>query len=79
MAAGAGKVALVNNQTLIAAGTVCPTGATIVDFVGYGTGTNCFGRHRTDADHQHDELGDSGVGRPQATRTATTPTLPRCQ
>jgi uncharacterized repeat protein (TIGR01451 family) len=42
MAAGAGKVALVNNQTTITSGTVCPSGATIVDFVGYGTGTNCF-------------------------------------
>ena len=42
MAAGAGKVALVNNQTLIASGTSCPSGASIIDFVGYGTGTNCF-------------------------------------
>ena len=42
MAAGAGKVALVNNQTLIVSGTLCPTGASIVDFVGYGSGTNCF-------------------------------------
>ena len=42
MAAGAGKVALVNNQTLIAGGTSCPTGATIVDFVGYGSTANCF-------------------------------------
>jgi len=41
MSATAGKVALVNNNTLIAAGTVCPSGATIVDFVGYGPGTNC--------------------------------------
>lgn len=38
MAAGAGKVALVANQTPLA-GT-CPTG--VVDFVGYGTGTNCY-------------------------------------
>ena len=42
MALGAGKVALVNNQTLIVSGTACPTGATIVDFVGFGSGTNCF-------------------------------------
>jgi uncharacterized protein len=42
MSATAGKVALVNNQTTIASGTSCPSGATIVDFVGYGTGTNCF-------------------------------------
>ncbi|HJP87410.1 MAG TPA: ExeM/NucH family extracellular endonuclease [Candidatus Limnocylindrales bacterium] len=41
MAAGAGKVALVTNQTTITAGTVCPTTST-QDFVGYGTGTNCF-------------------------------------
>ncbi len=40
MAAGAGKVALVNNTTVLS-GT-CPTGASIVDFAGYGTGTNCF-------------------------------------
>src|SRR4051794_8484397 len=41
MAAGAGKVALVQSQTTITAGTACPTAAS-VDFVGYGTGTNCF-------------------------------------
>ncbi len=41
MSGTAGKVALVNNQTLIVAGTSCPS-ANIVDFVGYGTGTNCF-------------------------------------
>lgn len=52
MAAGAGKVALVANQTALAGsvagtpplgGTPCPTAAataTIVDFVGYGTGTS---------------------------------------
>jgi hypothetical protein len=40
MAAGAGKVALVNgNGALAAAG--CPSGLTIVDFVGYGTTANC--------------------------------------
>jgi uncharacterized repeat protein (TIGR01451 family) len=42
MALGAGKVALVNNQTLITSGTSCPSGPTIVDFVGFGTTTNCF-------------------------------------
>jgi uncharacterized protein len=41
MAAGAGKVALLSNATLLAAGTTCPT-AGVVDFVGYGTGTTCF-------------------------------------
>jgi hypothetical protein len=39
MAAGAGKVALVNGTTALT-GT-CPT-TNVVDFVGYGTGTNCF-------------------------------------
>ena len=42
MSATAAKVALVNNQTTITSGTSCPSGATIVDFVGYGTATNCF-------------------------------------
>jgi len=37
MAAGAGKVALIGDQTLITAGTVCPSGATLLDFVPYGT------------------------------------------
>ena len=41
MAAGAGKVALLSNATLITAGTTCPTTGA-VDVVGYGTGTNCF-------------------------------------
>lgn len=42
MAAGAGKVALVNNQTTITAGISCPTGASIIDFVGFGSTANCF-------------------------------------
>src|SRR5438034_3289085 len=41
MSATAGKVALVNNQTMIGA-IACPTGATIIDFVGYGPTANCF-------------------------------------
>jgi predicted extracellular nuclease len=41
MAAGAGKVALVSNQTTIPSGTGCPTTG-VIDFVGYGTSTNCF-------------------------------------
>jgi predicted extracellular nuclease len=41
MSATAGKVALVSNNTLIPSGTSCPS-ASIVDFVGFGTGTNCF-------------------------------------
>lgn len=42
MAATAGKVVLTNNNTLIASGTSCPSGATVVDLVGYGTAANCF-------------------------------------
>ncbi len=42
MAAGAGKIVLTNTQTNIANGTICPSGATVVDIAGYGTGTNCF-------------------------------------
>lgn len=40
MAGGAGKVALVNVTTALTGS--CPTGAQIIDFVGYGSGTNCF-------------------------------------
>ncbi|MEK6643079.1 MAG: thrombospondin type 3 repeat-containing protein [Planctomycetota bacterium] len=40
MSTGTGKVALVNNTTLLS-GT-CPTGAQIIDFVGYGATANCF-------------------------------------
>ncbi|MFL5935404.1 MAG: ExeM/NucH family extracellular endonuclease [Gaiellaceae bacterium] len=40
MAAGAGKVVLLDTNTLTTAGTSCP--ASRVDLVGYGTGTNCF-------------------------------------
>jgi beta-lactamase superfamily II metal-dependent hydrolase len=39
MAAGAGKVALVN-QTSALSGS-CPLGITVIDFVGYGTTANC--------------------------------------
>lgn len=42
MAATAGKVVLTNTNTLIASGTSCPTGATVVDVIGYGTTANCF-------------------------------------
>lgn len=41
MAAGAGKVALMSNQTTITSGTSCPSSA-VLDLVGYGSGTNCF-------------------------------------
>ncbi|MBK8259506.1 MAG: lamin tail domain-containing protein [Polyangiaceae bacterium] len=41
MSATAGKVVLTNNQTNL--GTIsCPSGAAVVDIVGFGTGTNCF-------------------------------------
>ncbi len=40
MAAGAGKVALVNSTAALAAAG-CPSGPTIIDFVGYGTTANC--------------------------------------
>ena len=40
MAAGAGKVALVNGTTALSA-VGCPSGPTIIDFVGYGTTANC--------------------------------------
>jgi predicted extracellular nuclease len=39
MSAAAGKVALVNNSTALSG--ACPTGPTIIDFVGYGS-ANCF-------------------------------------
>jgi hypothetical protein len=40
MAAGAGKVALVN--TAVALTGACPTGGSIIDFIGYGATANCF-------------------------------------
>jgi hypothetical protein len=40
MAATAGKVALVNGTAALSA-VGCPSGATILDFVGYGTTANC--------------------------------------
>lgn len=40
MAAGAGKVALVKSTTALAG--ACPSDASIIDFVGYGTTANCF-------------------------------------
>lgn len=42
MAATAGKIVLTNTNTLIASGTSCPAGATVVDILGYGTTANCF-------------------------------------
>ncbi|NUP97451.1 MAG: lamin tail domain-containing protein, partial [Planctomycetaceae bacterium] len=40
MAATAGKVALSSSTATLTG--VCPTGGSLVDFVGYGSGTNCF-------------------------------------
>jgi len=40
MALGAGKVALVSSTTLLT-GSGCPLSASVIDFVGYGSGTNC--------------------------------------
>jgi DNA/RNA endonuclease G (NUC1) len=40
MGAGAGKVALVNRPEALSGG--CPSGGTIMDFVGYGSGATCF-------------------------------------
>jgi predicted extracellular nuclease len=42
MAGGAGKVALVNNATTLACGGDCDASEGVVDFVGYGAGTNDF-------------------------------------
>jgi len=41
MAATAGKVALLNTSVLTVAGTICPSGPSVVDIVGYGPATNC--------------------------------------
>ena len=40
MSATAGKVALVNT-TMALSGSGCPFGATVVDFIGFGSGANC--------------------------------------
>ncbi|HSE32518.1 MAG TPA: lamin tail domain-containing protein [Pyrinomonadaceae bacterium] len=40
LAATAGKVALVNSTTTLSGS--CPSGTSIIDFVGYGTTANCF-------------------------------------
>ncbi|QNA45365.1 T9SS-dependent choice-of-anchor J family protein [Lacibacter sediminis] len=42
MSGTAGKIALLNVNALITAGTSCPTGPTVIDFVGFGTTANCF-------------------------------------
>jgi hypothetical protein len=40
MSTTSGKVALVNNTTLVTG--ACPSGSHIIDFVGYGASANCF-------------------------------------
>ncbi len=40
MSATSGKIALVNTTTLLS-GSGCPFDASVVDFIGYGSGTNC--------------------------------------
>jgi hypothetical protein len=40
IAATAGKVALVNSTTALTSG--CPLGGSVIDFVGFGTGSTCF-------------------------------------
>jgi uncharacterized protein len=40
MSATAGKIALISNSTGLSGG--CPSGSTIIDFVGYGTTADCF-------------------------------------
>jgi endonuclease G, mitochondrial len=40
MAAGAGKIALVNNSTTLTG--ACPAGSSLIDFVGYGSNASCF-------------------------------------
>ncbi|MGI9102090.1 MAG: PxKF domain-containing protein [Terriglobales bacterium] len=42
MAAGAGKVALVNNSTTLTGTCPVPATAAVVDFVGFGSTANCF-------------------------------------
>ena len=41
MSGTAGKVVLLNTTTPPTSGTACPSGSSVVDIVGYGTGTTC--------------------------------------
>jgi predicted extracellular nuclease len=41
MSGSGGKVVLLNVNTVITAGTACPSGASVVDIVGYGSTTTC--------------------------------------
>src|SRR2546428_8728604 len=84
MAATAGKVALVNTTTALT-GSGCPIGATVVDFIGYGSGTNCSetpgapAPNKTTADlrgangctHSDNNSTDFSAGAPHPRKTAT--------
>ncbi len=91
MAATAGKVVLVDNQTTIPIGTACPSGASIVDKVGYGTGTNCYEglgpaptASNTTADLRNslgyaetdNNAADFSVGAPNPRNTSSPPSTP---
>ena len=89
MAAGAGKVALVRSTTALSG--ACPkTDLSVVDFVGYGTGTNCYLgsgptatinastaalRAFNGQQDSHDNAADFSVGAPNPRNTSST-TLP---
>ncbi|WP_158549289.1 lamin tail domain-containing protein [Lysobacter silvisoli] len=89
MAGTAGKVALVNNNTSLSG--ACPVGgATVVDFVGYGTAANCSETaptatltNSTAALRKNDGATDTGnnsadfsTGAPTPRNTGTTPPQP---
>ncbi|MCX6373691.1 MAG: lamin tail domain-containing protein [Actinobacteria bacterium] len=91
MGAPGGKVVLVDNQTTILPGTACPLGASIVDKVGYGTGTNCYEGlgpapppSNTTADLRNslgyaetdNNVADFSVGAPNPRNTASPPSIP---
>ena len=42
LSATAGKVVLVSTNGLIASGTACPSGPSMIDLVGFGSSANCF-------------------------------------
>ncbi|MEP6620737.1 MAG: DNA/RNA non-specific endonuclease [bacterium] len=91
MSATAGKVALLNTTAAQSATTGCPFAATVVDFVGYGTGANCSegsgptaavanatAASRKDFGRQdtNDNAADFAVGAPNPRNTASPVTPP---
>ena len=87
MAAGAGKVALVDNTTALAG--ACPTGATIIDLVGYGaancsetsptatlSNTTSAGRKGGGATDTNNNAADFDVGSPNPQNSGTADTAP---